>query len=134
MKTKVRVKKLRSQEVESRIREQIRAAAGDAFVNSSTAQLLDFSTLRATKMTKQTGNVHEKKGPSQELEIRQPRTSTSCQGRSLTARLLDFLTSALRKLKEQTENLYPVGRGLYFQLGQPGSVPKKDTKSRERTQ
>jgi hypothetical protein len=51
-----------SQEVESPMQEQSRAAAWGVFVNSST---LDYSTLN---LKEQTGNVDENKGPSQEVE------------------------------------------------------------------
>jgi hypothetical protein len=56
------VEKSRSQEVESRMRQQSRPAAWSVFVNSST---LDFSTL---KLKEQTGNVIENKGKVEKVE------------------------------------------------------------------
>ena len=67
MKTKARVKKLRSREVESRMREQGPAEAGDVF--------FDSSTFLATITKEQTGNVYENKGQGQKVEESRSRES-----------------------------------------------------------
>jgi len=68
MKTKAKVKKSRSQGVKKSRADYESKSEPQPATRLLTPRPPNFSTLRATKVTEQTGNVYENKGASQEVE------------------------------------------------------------------